>query len=119
MNRPLLLSALLFALTSAACGSPDPGGDAWGGRTDVEAIFENDCGSCHASTWSSCWTSHDSATTLTEVIQSGAMPLSGPMAPADKAAVLSWLQGGAACVGTDPNGDVGGPPVSGSGAATP
>jgi hypothetical protein len=125
MNRSLLLSALLFAVTSSACageagsGTPDPGGDdGWGSNTDVAAIFESDCASCHGSAWSSCWSDHDSASTLASVIQSGAMPRNGPMAPSDKAIVLSWLQRGAPCVGPEPDGGGsgggGGPPPLGA-----
>jgi hypothetical protein len=119
MHRPLLLTALLFALTSSACGTPDPG-DGWGSHADVGAILQNDCSSCHSSTWSSCWTAHDDASVLVGVIQSGAMPRNGPMAPADKETVLSWLQGGAPCVGAEPDGGGGGgggPVPFGSGGA--
>lgn len=119
MKRPLLVSALLFALTSSACageaggGSPDPGGDGgtgdgWGSHADVAEIFATYCTPCHGSAWSSCWGDHESAGALTSVIQSGAMPRNGPMAPADKAAVLSWLQDGAPCVGSEPDGGGGG-----------
>jgi hypothetical protein len=116
MNRSLLLlSALLLTLASVACSGSDAGGDGWGTRTDVEAIFQKDCGSCHGSAWTSCWGNHDAASTLTQAIQSGAMPQSGPMAPEDKATVLEWLQAGAPCAGSDPGGG-GQVPVAGSGA---
>ncbi len=126
MNRPLLLSALVLTLTAAACAGevggvpPDPGGDGgtgndWGSNTEVAAIFESYCASCHGSAWSSCWTAHDSASLLAGMIQSGAMPRNGPMAPADEATALSWLQGGAPCSGTEPDGGGGGPVPLGAG----
>jgi hypothetical protein len=121
MNRWSIFSALFFVLLLSACAvrTGDPGGgggsgegggggggqnDGWGSRTDIEAIFQNDCSSCHGSAWSSCWDVHGSASTLQDAIASGAMPRGQTMAPSDRTAVLAWLQAGAACVGPEPDG---------------
>jgi hypothetical protein len=120
MNRSPLLFALLLALTSSACsgeaggGTPDADGGDGDGWAEVGPLFDEYCSTCHGSAWSSCWDAHDGAGELADMIQSGAMPRSGPMAPADKAAVLSWLQGGAPCAEPEPDG---GSPMVGIGAA--
>jgi hypothetical protein len=124
MNR-WSISALLIALVASACTvqPSSPGGegggaqdDGWGSHADVQEILQNACSTCHGSGWSSCWGVHDDASTLEEMIASGAMPRGQPMAPVDKATVLAWLQDGAACVGTEP--DAGQSPLM-SGAPTP
>jgi hypothetical protein len=112
----------------ATTGGPNTGGgDAgdggpWGTRSDIEAIFTKDCSQCHADTWSSCWNVHASASAIDSAITYGDMPRGMPMAPADKAAVLAWLQQGAPCFGPEPDAGTtgtGGPPPIGEGAEAP
>jgi hypothetical protein len=123
MTRGLLLPFALLAVISSACGAQPSsegdtgaGGGDWGGRTDIEAIFQNDCSQCHDAEWSSCWTVHEGASEVQGAIQSGAMPRGDAMAAADKAAVLAWLAAGATCAGTDPDGGV---PLPGTGGDEP
>ncbi len=124
MTRALLRPDALLAVLSSACvaqpespGDVGAGGGDWGSRTDIEAIFQNDCSQCHGTAWSSCWTVHEGADELQGAIESGAMPRGNAMAAADKAAVLAWLAAGATCTGSEPDG---GAPLPGfGGGATP
>ncbi len=96
MTRALLLPFAVVAVICSACvaqpsstGDTGAGGGDWGSRTDIEAIFQNDCSQCHDTAWSSFWTVHEGAGAVQGAIQSGAMPRGNAMAAADKAAVCS------------------------------
>jgi hypothetical protein len=110
--------------TSTSSGSTGTGGGSpWGTRTDIEAIFVKDCGQCHGGAWSSCWNVHESSSAIESAIANDIMPRGMTMAPADKAAVLAWLNEGAPCFGPEPDGGTstgtGGPPPIGEGEGTP
>jgi hypothetical protein len=80
----------------------------WGGNTNIEEIFETSCSGCHGSQWSSCWNVQDSASEVEGEVSSGDMPRGGTLAPADKSALVAWLNAGAQCSGAQPDGGVGG-----------
>jgi mono/diheme cytochrome c family protein len=42
-----VLIVVVFALGGVACGGGDDGGDDGGAATSGEAIFQDNCGSCH------------------------------------------------------------------------
>jgi hypothetical protein len=77
----------------------DDAGDGWNHYTNIEAIFEANCASCHGSQFSSCWTVQANATPIQGAVSSGAMPRGGKLSPSDLAALLAWLDAGAPCSG--------------------
>ncbi|MGO9836728.1 MAG: hypothetical protein ACLP1X_21235 [Polyangiaceae bacterium] len=116
-----LCAAVLQACSAAPSARSDTDADSddgWTGRTNIEAVFAASCSGCHATQWSTCWDVQESATSVQGAITSGAMPRGGALSPSDKNTVLSWLQEGAPCSGTNPAGPdagagQGGPPVMG------
>jgi hypothetical protein len=93
----------------------DAGPYGWGDRTDIQEIFARYCNGCHGTSWQSCWSDQENASTLTSVISSGAMPRGSTMSSMDKSAVLAWLSSGAPCAG--PRQDAGAVILPGGGAA--
>jgi cytochrome c6 len=43
----VLLATVVLVLGASACGGDDGGGDGGNGATSGEAIFKDECGSCH------------------------------------------------------------------------
>jgi hypothetical protein len=116
-----LCAAVLQACSAPATAPSDTDADSddgWTGRTNIEAVFAASCSGCHATQWSTCWDVQESAASVQGAITSGAMPRGGALSPSDKDTVLSWLQQGAPCSGTNPAGadagpGLGGPPLVG------
>jgi hypothetical protein len=119
MHNPLvaLTTAVVLALL-AGCGGgstsvadaqqgdtrDDSGStDGWDGHEDVKDALSASCGGCH-DLGASCWTSRASASSIRSAIASGSMPRGRTMSDADKATVLSWINGGGSCSGTEPAG---------------
>ncbi|HEY6460882.1 MAG TPA: hypothetical protein VIY73_12050 [Polyangiaceae bacterium] len=124
LRRTVLLAAAVSALGVTGCsggagngngGTGNGGGDDWDGHTNVEAIFEASCSSCHGSQWSSCWQVNACAPAVESEVSSGAMPLGGGLSTPDRTTLTSWLAAGAPSGGAKPA-DVGG---CGGGGGTP
>jgi hypothetical protein len=122
-NRLLVAPALLLLASLLGCSGGSGGSntvnesdDGWTGRTNIEATFASYCSGCHGTTWSSCWTVQANAGSVQSEVSSGDMPRGSTMAPSDKTALLEWLQQGAPCSGTEPNGQDSGVVVVGGGA---
>ncbi|HEY1690911.1 MAG TPA: hypothetical protein VGG39_02040 [Polyangiaceae bacterium] len=107
----MLLAAAVAGLAMIGCsggagngngGTGNVGGDDWSGHTNVEAIFEASCASCHGSQWSSCWQVNACAPAVESEVSSGAMPLNGALSTPDRTTLTSWLAAGAPCAGAKP-----------------
>ena len=108
-----LSTMVAVALTAAAAllgcsggsGSGQSGGapdDGWEGRTNIEAIFEASCSGCHGQQWSSCWDVQACASSVQDMVSTGAMPRGGSLSASDRSALLGWLGEGAPCSGVQP-----------------
>jgi hypothetical protein len=97
-------------------GTVEPPGDGWSGQTNIEAIFEANCSSCHAQQWSSCWNVQACAASVQGAVSSGAMPRNGKLSSSDRSTLLAWFGDGAPCSGTMPTGTMGCGGIGGGGA---
>lgn len=105
-------------VTSSDASADGAPGDGWDGRTNVEAIFEASCSGCHGQQWSTCWDVQACASTVDEMVSSGAMPRGGTLSASDRSTMLTWLGEGAPCSGPKPT-TITGACVGGGGAGTP
>ncbi len=79
--------------------------EGWTGHARIAEVLEMYCSGCHGAAWSSCWDVQASKLPVTWMVSSGAMPRVGTLRADDKAALLDWLEAGAPCSGTGPEGE--------------